>query len=126
MCVCLGIQVSDYVTLHAPYIKEATHHLLNAETLKLLKPTCNILNFARDELIDADALKGLYDQGEFKGKYVCDFAVPALHGGDYPVIEVPHLGASTEEAETNSATMAAKQITLYLEHGIIKNSVPQT
>lgn len=114
---------ADYITLHAPYIKDVTHHLIGAPEMQLMKKTCNILNFARDELVDSSALKTMYDSGEFSGKYVCDFAIPELHGNGYPCLMVPHLGASTEEAEVNSATMAAKQITDFLEHGIVRNAV---
>lgn len=115
----------DYVTLHAPYIKGegGTHHLLGAHNLELLKSTANILNFARDELIDSEALKARYDSGDFTGKYVCDFPIPVLHDKGYPVVMVPHLGASTEEAEINSATMGAREITDFLEQGIVRNSV---
>jgi len=114
---------ADYITLHAPYIKDVTHHLIGAEQLKVMKPTCNIMNFARDELVDSSALEELYAKGAYTGKYIADFAIPELHGKGYPVIMVPHLGASTEEAEINSATMGAKQITDFLEKGIIRNSV---
>jgi len=114
---------SDYLTLHAPYIKDITHHMIGAEEIAQLRPNCNILNFARDELIDSAALKAAYDSGSFKGKYIADFALPELHNQGYPVIEIPHLGASTEEAESNSAAMAAKAITDFLEQGIIQNSV---
>lgn len=111
----------DFVTLHVPYIKDATHHLLNQETLQLLKPTCNILNFSRAELVDSDAMRSLYNSGH-RGQYICDFPLPVLHGLPR-VMEVPHLGASTEEAEINSASMAADEIRDFLEHGIINNSV---
>jgi len=117
------LKEADYLTLHAPYIKDVTHHMISEDELALMKPTCNILNFARGELVDSMALKARYEAGTHTGKYIADFAMPELHDQGYPVIEVPHLGASTEEAESNSATMGAKQITNFLEFGIIKNSV---
>jgi len=112
---------SDYITLHVPYIKGVTHHLLDAEKLRSIKPTCNILNFSRGELIDSEALLSLYNGGH-RGTYVLDFPDEVLHGHSR-VIEVPHLGASTGEAEINSAAMAADEVKDYLEHGIIRNSV---
>ena len=148
---------SDYVSMHVPYIKGVTHHLLDAEKLRLLKPTCNILNFSRGELIDSEALlceheharptvllspplsaqkalcspprlaegccrqcrhrgegalsrrvaalsagvSKLYNGGH-RGNYILDFPDKVLHG--HPrVVEVPHLGASTEEVRNSSA-----------------------
>jgi len=88
-----------------------------------MKPNCCLLNFAREELVDTLALKSAYESGDYEGKYIADFAVPDLHNKGFPVLEIPHLGASTEEAESNSAAMAARQITDFLEQGIIRNSV---
>jgi D-3-phosphoglycerate dehydrogenase len=117
------LSTCDYISLHAPYIKDVTHHMIGAEQIACLKPTANLLNFARDELVDVAALKAAYDNGTFEGNYISDFAIPTLHNQGYPVHMIPHLGASTEEAESNSAAMAAKQVTDFLEQGIVRNSV---
>ena len=86
-----------------------------------MKPTTNILNMARGEIVDGEALIRMYDNGH-KGKYICDFADEFMqnHPG---FICIPHLGASTAEAEDNCAEMAAAQIINFLETGTIKNSV---
>ena len=117
---------ADYLSLHVPYMPQ-THHMLSAEALRMLKPDCNIINFARGELIDTGALCSLYDQGAFRGNYIADFPDKKLQGNPN-VLFMPHLGASTEEAEEVSAAMAAEEIRDYLEHGIIRNSVnfPET
>lgn len=121
------LKVSDYVTVHVPYIKGATHHMLNANNLKLCKPNVSLLNFSRTEIIDGKAVKELWDSGKITGKYISDFADPDLSGHARYLV-IPHLGASTEEAEENSAAMAADTIKDFLEHGTIRNSVnfPQT
>jgi len=112
---------ADYVSINMPYIKGVTHHAISAEVLSKMKPTCHMLNFARGEIVDGEALVKLYDNGH-KGKYICDFADPFMqHHKDF--ICIPHLGASTEEAEDNCAFMAAEQVINFLETGSIKNSV---
>lgn len=116
------LKKSDYITLHVPYIKGATHHLLNRDTLKLCKPGVHLLNFARGEIVDGKAVKMMYDAGTLTGKYVSDFSDPDLIGHPRHIV-LPHLGASTEEAEENSAAMAADTIKAFLETGTIKNSV---
>ncbi len=123
----MPLQVCDYVTVHVPYIKNATHHLINATNLKLCKPGVNLLNFARGEIIDGEAVKDMYNNGQLTGKYVSDFADPFLSGHPRHLV-LPHLGASTEEAEENAAAMAADTVMDFLEHGAIRNSVnfPQT
>lgn len=120
-------QESDYITVHVPYIKGATHNLLNASNLKLCKPGVHLLNFARGEIIDGEAVRDLWASGELTGKYVSDFADPFLSGHPKHLV-LPHLGASTEEAEDNSAAMAADTLMDFLENGTIRNSVnfPQT
>merc|ERR1719460_2153716 len=112
---------ADYVTINMPYIKGVTHHAINAEFLSKMKPTTNILNMARGEIVDGEALIRMYDNGH-KGKYICDFADEFMqnHPG---FLCIPHLGASTAEAEDNCAFMAAEQIINFLETGTIKNSV---
>jgi D-3-phosphoglycerate dehydrogenase len=112
---------ADYVTINMPYIKGVTHHAISASVLSAMKPGCNILNMARGEIVDGDALLKLYEKGH-KGKYVCDFADEKMQ--NHPnFICIPHLGASTAEAEDNCAEMAADQIIKFLETGTIKNSV---
>ena len=112
---------ADYVSINMPYIKDATHHAINESVLSKMHPKCNILNMARGEIVDGAALKKMYDNGH-QGKYLCDFADEAMqHHPNF--ICIPHLGASTEEAEDNCAEMAAKQMIDYLETGTIKNSV---
>ena len=112
---------ADYVTINMPYIKGVTHHAINAEVLSKMKPTTSILNMARGEIVDGEALIRMYDNGH-KGKYICDFADEFMQ--NHPsFICIPHLGASTAEAEDNCAEMAAAQIINFLETGTIKNSV---
>merc|ERR1711939_1068913 len=85
-----------------------------------MKPTCHLLNFARGEIVDGAALQRLYKKGH-SGKYICDFPDEMMQG--HPkFICIPHLGASTEEAEDNCAAMAAQQIVNFLETGTIVNS----
>jgi len=116
------IKASDYITLHVPYIKDATHHIIGAEQIALMKKNANLVNFARAELVDSEALAARYACGEYTGKYVADFADDVLHSNP-KVILMPHLGASTEEAEINSAAMAAVAIKDYLATGSIRSSV---
>lgn len=110
----------DYVSLHVPAI-EATKHMINAETLKLMKPNAAIMNFARDAIVDASAVVAALDAGELR-QYICDFPEPVLIGHDH-VVALPHIGASTVEAEENCAVMAVNQLRDYLENGNIVNSV---
>ncbi|GAB5353645.1 hypothetical protein AAMO2058_000052300 [Amorphochlora amoebiformis] len=113
---------ADYISLHVPYIKDKTHHLINEEALKIMKPTASICNFARGEIVDGGALRAAYESGGFKGKYISDFADKELMGHPNHIV-MPHLGASTAEAEENSASMAADQIIDFLQTGSIRNSV---
>jgi len=115
-------ECSDYLTLHVPYIKDATHHIIGEREIAALKKGANLINFARGELVDSAALLARYETGDYAGKYIADFADPILRS--HPkVILLPHLGASTEEAEINSAAMAVNSIKDYLRTGSIKNSV---
>lgn len=110
----------DYVSLHVPAI-EATRNLINAETLSVMKPDSVILNFAREAIVDASAVVEALNAGKL-GQYICDFPEPSLIG--HPkVVALPHIGASTAEAEENCAVMAANQLMDYLENGNIINSV---
>ena len=110
----------DYLTMHIHSTPE-TFHYLNAETFAKMKPGMRILNFARGELVDDDALLAAIESGQV-ARYVTDFPnakTSAMEG----VIATPHLGASTEESEDNCAVMAADELKDYLENGNIKNSV---
>ncbi|ACV35852.1 3-phosphoglycerate dehydrogenase family protein [Accumulibacter sp.] len=111
---------SDYVSLHVPAV-DATRHMLNSDTLAVIKEGAVLLNFARDAIVDSAAILRSLDSGRL-GKYVCDFPEPTLLG--HPkIIAMPHIGASTEESEENCAVMAANQLVDYLENGNIVNSV---
>jgi D-3-phosphoglycerate dehydrogenase len=111
---------ADYITLHVPAIP-ATKHLINADTLKIVKKGATLLNFAREAIVDAHAVVESLNAGHL-GKYICDFPEPILLNRP-DVYAMPHIGASTEEAEENCAIMAADQLVDYLENGNIKNSV---
>lgn len=111
---------SDYITLHVPAI-DATKHMINAETLVGARAGAVLLNFARGGVVDSAAVVGALDAGRLRC-YVCDFPEPVLLGRD-DVLAMPHIGASTREAEENCARMAADQLIDYLENGNIKNSV---
>jgi len=111
---------SDYITLHVPAIPQ-TKHLINADTLKVTKKGATLLNFAREAIVDAHAVVESLNAGHL-GKYICDFPEPILLNRK-DVYAMPHIGASTEEAEENCAIMAADQLVDYLENGNIKNSV---
>lgn len=116
---------SDFVTMHVPLI-DATKNLINADRIKLMRKGATVLNFARGGIVDEDAVKAALDTGTLH-TYVCDFPSNSLKGND-KVIALPHLGASTEEAEDNCAVMIAEQLKDYLENGNIVNSVnfPET
>jgi D-3-phosphoglycerate dehydrogenase len=111
---------SDYVSLHLPVL-DSTRGLINRDLIQLMKPGACLLNFARQEIVDtASILEGL-EAGKLR-RYITDFPQPQLIGRK-DVILMPHIGASTEEAEENCAMMAADQVRDFLEHGNIKNSV---
>ncbi len=111
---------SDYITLHVPAI-DATKHMINSDALANAKAGAVLLNFARGGVVDTEAVVAALDAGKL-GRYVCDFPEPRLLGRD-DVLAMPHIGASTREAEENCARMAADQLMDYLENGNIKNSV---
>ena len=119
------LKVSDFVSLHVPAI-EQTRQLINAATLRRFKPGAKLLNFAREEVVDAKAVISALDEGPLAA-YITDFPVPALLGRK-DVLLFPHIGASTVEAEENCSVMAAEQLIDFLENGNIVNSVnyPQT
>lgn len=110
----------DYVSLHVPAI-EPTFHMINSEALMHAKPNMVLVNFARETIVDPQAIVSALDTGKLRG-YVCDFPEPVFYGRK-DVIAMPHIGASTAEAEENCAIMAADQIKEFLENGNIKNSV---
>ena len=111
---------SDFVTFHVPLTNE-TRHMITAERLKILKKGAVLLNFSRDGILDDDAVVTALDQGHLYA-YCCDFPSNLLK--DHPrVVTLPHLGASTAEAEDNCAVMVADQVRDYLEDGTVANSV---
>lgn len=111
---------SDYISLHLPVL-DATRGLVNEDLLKMVRPGACLLNFARQEIVDNAAIVAALSKGNLR-KYITDFPNPLLIGRD-DVILMPHIGASTDEAEDNCAIMAAEQLRDYLEHGAIRNSV---
>ena len=111
---------ADMVTVHVPLI-DATKGLVNAERLSLTKPGSVLLNFSRAGIVNEAAVLAAIENGTL-ASYVCDFPSSALIGKD-KVVALPHLGASTGEAEDNCAVMAANQLAAYLDEGEIRNSV---
>jgi D-3-phosphoglycerate dehydrogenase len=111
---------SDYVTLHAPLL-DVTRHMINGERLKLMKHGAILLNFARDALVDEAAVIDALDAKRLR-YYMCDFPTRRLHGHPH-VVALPHLGASTREAEDNCAVMVVDQVRDFLEQGNIVNAV---
>lgn len=111
---------SDMVSFHVP-LNEHTRHLLNAERIGLMRPGSVVLNFARDRVVDEQAVLAALETGRLHS-YVSDFPTEAVK--QHPkVIALPHLGASTTEAEDNCAIMVADQVRDYLENGNLRNSV---
>jgi D-3-phosphoglycerate dehydrogenase len=111
---------ADAITVHVPLNPDTTG-LVNARRLALMKPGGTLLNFARAGIVDDAAVIAALDAGQLHG-YVCDFPNNALK--NHPrVIALPHLGASTGEAEDNCAIMAADQLREFLENGNVRNSV---
>ena len=114
------LRESDFVTLHVPAL-DSTRDLINSSTLLRFKPGARLLNFAREAVVDVDAVVAALDAGRLGG-YITDFPVPALLGRDDCLL-FPHLGASTAEAEENCSVMAADQLIDFLENGNVINSV---
>jgi D-3-phosphoglycerate dehydrogenase len=110
----------DYVTFHVPLV-DATRSMINTDRLKVMKDGVVILNFSRDGIVDDQAVCDAINAGKVYG-YVCDFPSNLLKNHER-VITLPHLGASTREAEENCAIMVADQVRNYLEHGMVRNSV---
>jgi D-3-phosphoglycerate dehydrogenase / 2-oxoglutarate reductase len=111
---------ADAISVHVP-LNEATRGLVNAARLALMKPDATLLNFARAAIVDAPAVLAALDDGRLHA-YVCDFPSVALKD-HAQVVTLPHLGASTAEAEDNCAVMVAEQLRDFLENGNIRNSV---
>jgi len=110
----------DMVTFHVPLV-DATRHMINRERLSFMKKGVTLLNFARDAIVDQQAVVEGINSGKVHA-YVCDFPSNLLKGQPR-VIALPHLGASTVEAEENCAVMVADQVREFLENGNIVNSV---
>jgi D-3-phosphoglycerate dehydrogenase len=111
---------ADFVTFHVPLIDE-TRHMINADRLKIMKENVIILNFARNGIIDDNAVSDAIKAGKVYA-YICDFPSNLLKDHDR-VVTLPHLGASTKEAEDKSAIMVAEQVRDFLENGNVRNSV---
>lgn len=110
----------DYITIHVPLL-ETTKKMIGAGAIALMKPTAIVLNFARDLLVDEEAMVEALAAGKVK-RYVSDFPNPTTVGAKGCIV-TPHLGASTAESEDNCAIMAVREIRDYLENGNIMHSV---
>lgn len=110
----------DYLTIHVPAL-ESTKGMINREAISLMKKGVTILNFARDVLVDSEAIVDALLSGTVK-RYVTDFPTPEIAGVKGAIV-IPHLGASTEESEDNCAKMAVRELRDYLENGNITHSV---
>jgi len=115
-----ALRAADFVTFHVPFM-EATKNLINTERLEHMKDGVIILNFAREGIVDDAAVSAAIKLGKVYG-YVCDFPSNLLKNHER-VITLPHLGASTAEAEDNCAVMVAEQVKDFLTNGNIRNSV---
>ena len=111
---------SDFISLHLPVL-DSTRGLVNEEMLTHFKKGSCLLNFAREEIVSTEAVVAALDNGQLRC-YVADFPNPMLLGRTDTLL-MPHIGASTAEAEENCAIMAANQLKAFLEHGNIRNSV---
>jgi len=111
---------ADFLTIHVP-LTDSTKHTVNRDTISKMKDGVKILNFARGELVDNEAIKSALESGKVS-KYVVDFPNGEVLN-QKNIIPIPHLGASTEESEDNCAKMAAQELSNYLETGNIVNSV---
>jgi D-3-phosphoglycerate dehydrogenase len=114
------ISRADIVTLHVP-LNDHTRHAINAARLDFMKKGAVLVNFSREKVVDEEAVLAALDSGQLSA-YVCDFPSRKLLGHDR-VIALPHLGASTAEAEENCAIMVADELRDFLENGNIRNSV---
>merc|ERR1712032_1370712 len=124
--IASAVANADYVSLNIPYIKSSpaeggTHGITGKEVMPHLKSDAVLMNFARGELVDSKAMKEFLDNND-DGRYISDFPDDELWDHKNAII-LPHLGASTAEAEDEAAAMAAETIRDFLEHGTIRNSV---
>lgn len=120
MSVAEVLRGAEFVTLHVPLVA-ATRHLVDADKLGLMPPGAVLLNFSREGVVDDTAAVAALDAGRL-GAYVCDFPSAATHRHPRTIV-LPHLGASTQEAEENCAVMVADQLRDFLEHGNVVNAV---
>ena len=120
--IASAVTDADYISINIPYIKGegGTHGIIGTDVIEQFKTDAVLLNFARGELVDSAALKAFLDSGN--GRYISDFPDDLLWDHKNAVI-LPHLGASTAEAEDAAAAMAADTIMDFLETGTIRNSV---
>jgi D-3-phosphoglycerate dehydrogenase len=114
------LRASHFVTLHVP-LMDSTRGLVDAKAIEQMRSGAVLLNFSREGVVDEGAALAALDSGRLR-RYVCDFPSAELHGRR-GVIALPHLGASTREAEDNCAAMVADQLRDYLEHGNVRNAV---
>ncbi len=110
----------DFISIHVP-LMDSTRHMINSAAIEQMKDNAVLLNFARDALVDEEAVIEALSAGRLK-KYISDFPNPTTVGAKGCII-TPHLGASTEESEENCAIMAVKELRNYMENGNIQNSV---
>lgn len=110
----------DFITIHVPLL-DSTRKMISAEAISMMKPTAIVLNFARDQLVDEEAMVDALAAGKV-AKYVSDFPNPTTVGAKGCIV-TPHIGASTAESEDNCAIMAVREIRDYLENGNIVHSV---
>ena len=115
------LRSAHFVSLHVPLVA-ATRHLVNADNVRLLRPGAVLLNFSRDGVVVDDAAVLAALECQQLGWYVCDFPSGRINRHER-VIALPHLGASTREAEENCALMVVDQLRDFLEHGNVSNSV---
>ncbi|MBL0141273.1 MAG: 3-phosphoglycerate dehydrogenase [Betaproteobacteria bacterium] len=115
-----AFSASDFLSLHVP-LSESTRHLANERRFALLRPGAVLLNFSRAAIVDEEAVVAAVASGRLKA-YVCDFPSPR-YSGQAGIVALPHLGASTEEAEEASAAMVIDQLRDYLEEGAVRNAV---
>ena len=114
------VSKAQFISVHVPLL-DATRKLINAERIRLMKKPGVVLNFARAEIVDEDAVLAALAEGSLRA-YACDFPSEKFKG-NAKVIATPHLGASTGEAEDNCAIMVADQLREFLESGNVRNSV---
>ena len=123
--IASAVATADYISINIPYVKKlpeagGTHGIIGSDVIAHFKQDAVLVNFARGELVDSNALKSFLDNNS--ARYITDFPEDVLW--DHPSVTViPHLGASTTEAEDTAARMAAETLREYTEHGTIRHSV---